>query len=101
VLDDQPILESKDLEADLHHVEVVVGVREDEVAVCEDPHDLDAGRGLGQPLEELRQADVALAGQGVVLNVLAFVDDPDSLGITRFDALEQGTDLFLTSSPTW
>ena len=96
MLDRLPVLKSEHLEADLYLVEVVVGVREHKFAIFKHAHDLDVGRCLGEPLEELRQTDVSLSGQGVVLDVFVLVDDRNRLRVAGFNTLEQIADLFFT-----
>ena len=88
MFDGKPIFKPKDLKSDLYFVEVVIGVGKDKISILKNAHDLDLGRGLGQPFEELCQTDVPLASERIVLNIFALVNDSHSLRVTRFDAFE-------------
>ena len=65
VLDGQIVLEPEDFEADSAGGEVVLGVGEDVVSIRKGPHDVDAGRGLGQPFEQRRQTLAAFVSLGL------------------------------------
>ena len=51
VLDDLTVLESEDVEADFRAKEVVVGVREHQIAVLKDADRIDFGRSFGELLQ--------------------------------------------------
>ena len=85
VLDDPAVLEAEDIEADPRAEEVVVGVREDKVAVFE-------------------HADRIHPRRQIVLDVFARMDHRSRTLITRLDGLEQVHDHLFTrrhaSSPS-
>ena len=97
MLDDLVVLEAKDVEADLGAEEVVVGLREHEVAVGEDAHRVHPRRALGQLGQHRAEARQAIGLAQVVLDELVGVDDHDRTGLAGLDRLQEGDDLGLVS----
>ena len=76
MLDDLAVLEAEDVKADLGAEEVVVGMREDEVAVLEDANRVHLRRILGGScLQQRAEPGEPVADRQVVLDVLVRVDD--------------------------
>lgn len=95
MIDDLAILESEDIEAHLGAEDVVVGMREDQITVLEDPHRIDLRRTLGKLLQERDKPGQAVDDPQVVLNVLFGVDIGDGFRVAGFNALEHFDDLLI------
>jgi hypothetical protein len=93
VFDNLPVVESKYFETNLDHIKVVVCVSEDVVAILKNSNNFNARRCFGQPFEKFCQADVPLASEGIMLNILPFVDDRDGRRVPCFDGFQQRADL--------
>jgi hypothetical protein len=89
MLYDLALLKPEDVEADLGAKKIVVGVREDEVAVLEDANRVHLGRVRRQCGDEGTKADEAVCRTEVVLGIALRVDDADRLGGARLDGLKQ------------
>jgi len=88
VLDDLAILEPENVEADLRAKEVVVGVRENEIAVSEHPYRVHLRRALWQGLQHGAEACKPVTDGKVVLDVLGRVDHGHRCWFTGFNGLE-------------
>jgi hypothetical protein len=93
MLDNLAVLKPENVEADLGAKEIVVGVRDDEVAVLEDTNRVRLGRVRRKRGDEGSKAGETVCGIEVVLGIALRVDNADRLGGARLDGLEQIDDL--------